>query len=90
MKISFKNAFLKDLDKLPSDYKKRIVRQLADLAKFLKFGNLSDIKNIKKIRGDKKYYRTQVGNYRIGFEVRDGEIVFMRVLHRKDIYRYFL
>ena len=87
MKISFKNAFLKDLEKLPSDHKKRI--ECLVFSEIPKIGNLYDIKNIKKIRGDKKYYRIQVGNYRIGFEVRDGEIVFMRVLHRKDIYRYF-
>ncbi len=87
MKISFKNAFLKDLEKLPSDYKDRIEHLVFD--EIPKIDNLLNIKNIKKIRGDKNYYRIRVGNYRIGFEVRDGELGFMRVLHRKDIYRYF-
>lgn len=87
MKISFKNAFLKDLEKLPSDYKRKIEHLV--FTEIPKIDNLYDIKNIKKIRGDKNYYRIRVGNYRIGFEEQDGEIVFMRVLHRKDIYRYF-
>jgi len=87
MKISFKNAFLKDLEKLPSDYKRKIEHLV--FTEIPKIDNLYDIKNIKKIRGDKNYYRIRVGNYRIGFEECNGELVFMRVLHRKDIYRYF-
>jgi len=87
MKISFKNAFLKDLEKLPSDYRRKIEHLV--FTEIPKIDNLYDIKNIKKIRGDKNYYRIRVGNYRIGFGERYGELVFMRVLHRKDIYRYF-
>jgi len=47
------------------------------------------IKNTKKIRGYKTYFRLKVGNYRIGFEYDNNVIVFFRVLHRKDIYKYF-
>ncbi|MCC5620529.1 type II toxin-antitoxin system RelE/ParE family toxin [Nostoc sp. CHAB 5715] len=31
----------------------------------------------------------RVGDYRIGFTVAGDTITFVRVLHRKDIYRYF-
>jgi mRNA interferase RelE/StbE len=30
-----------------------------------------------------------VGSYRLGLKIVDGEIIFVRVLPRKDIYRFF-
>ncbi len=48
-----------------------------------------EITNIKKLQGYENAYRIRVGDYRIGF-IFDGEtVIFQRVLHRKDIYRYF-
>lgn len=38
------------------------------------------MKNIKKIRGDKKYYRIRVRNYCIGFEERN----FIGYFNTKD------
>lgn len=44
---------------------------------------------VEKMKGYQHYYKIRVGDYRVGFEfVKDG-IVFQRVLHRKEIYRYF-
>ena len=87
MKVKFKNAFLKDLKKLPDGVKQQIERlvyvDIPDIDQF------SDIRSIKKIEGYENYYRIRKGNYRIGFEKREEFIVFHRVLHRKDIYRYF-
>jgi mRNA-degrading endonuclease RelE of RelBE toxin-antitoxin system len=45
-----------------------------------------DISNIKGFRG---YYRVRLGDYRIGFKKEREFIVFMRVKHRKDIYKNF-
>ncbi|MGA1264796.1 MAG: type II toxin-antitoxin system RelE family toxin, partial [Prochlorothrix sp.] len=51
--------------------------------------------NLLKLKGYDTYYRIRVGDYRIGLEVLHQsdsgnlEIVFVRVLHRKEIYRYF-
>jgi mRNA interferase RelE/StbE len=50
---------------------------------------LSEIKNIKKLTGFEAYYRIRIGNYRIGLEVKENEIIFIRILHRKEIYRFF-
>ncbi|MGL4377778.1 MAG: type II toxin-antitoxin system RelE family toxin [Microcoleaceae cyanobacterium] len=41
------------------------------------------------MKGDDNAYRLRVGDYRIGFYFDDETITFVRVLHRKDIYRYF-
>ncbi|WP_449420139.1 type II toxin-antitoxin system RelE family toxin [Phormidium nigroviride] len=51
--------------------------------------NLVDFNNIKRLKADGNYYRIRVGDYRIGFTEDEDTITFVRVLHRKDIYRYF-
>ena len=50
---------------------------------------MEDISNVKKIKGDGDYYRIRVGEYRIGLAEENNAIAFIRVLHRKEIYRYF-
>jgi mRNA interferase RelE/StbE len=51
--------------------------------------NLSAVSNIRKLKAGGDYYRVRVGDYRIGFMESEGVITFVRVLHRKQIYRYF-
>ncbi len=87
MKVAYKRTFLKDLEKLPRDANREIARLV--LHEIPKVTHVQNIKNVKKIVGEKNYFRIRVGYYRIGFEVRGNELVLMRVLHRKDIYRYF-
>ena len=50
---------------------------------------LNEIKNLSKMRGYPIFFRIRVGDYRIGLEVLEEEVIFVRVLHRKEIYRYF-
>ena len=50
---------------------------------------LLDILSFSKLSGHDAYYRIRVGDYRIGVEVAEDVIIFVRILHRKDIYRYF-
>ncbi len=50
---------------------------------------LSAIKSIKKLKGYDTFYRIRLGNYRIGLEMVEDVIIFARILHRKDVYRYF-
>lgn len=54
-----------------------------------KLHDMDDVKNSKKIKVNKQFYRIRVGDYRIGFRLDNNILVFMRALHRKDIYRYF-
>lgn len=48
-----------------------------------------DLQNVKKLEGYTTYYRIRVGEYRIGIEVLEGQVIFVCFLNRKDIYRYF-
>ncbi len=53
--------------------------------------NLSQIPNLKKLKGQKNkvYYRSRIGNYRVGLIIKQDIVVFVRFLNRKEIYRYF-
>ena len=87
MEITFKKNAIKDINKLPNQEKETIssilFNKLADISSF------DEIENIAKIKGNNNYYRIRVGNYRIGLKYENNRIVIMRILHRKEIYRFF-
>ncbi|MBD2485496.1 type II toxin-antitoxin system RelE/ParE family toxin [Planktothrix sp. FACHB-1365] len=88
MKVEYLPSFLKDLKSLKST---PVFEQIKGLV-FDEIPNLSDLQNLvnlKKLKGDDNAYRLRVGDYRIGFYFEGETVTFARVLHRKDIYRYF-
>lgn len=89
MEVFFKSSFIKDFKKLPLKTKKEVKNICYEIFPSLK--SLKDVKNyrIKPIQGFKNYYRIKLGNYRVGFKKESENIIFMRVLHRKDIYKNF-
>ncbi len=54
-----------------------------------KAGTLAEVAGLKKLRGEGGYYRVRVGDYRVGLAVEQDVVVFVRVLHRREVYRYF-
>ena len=87
MKTDFKKSFTKDLKKIrEQDLKKRVttVIKRAEEAK-----SLREVENIRKLRGNNRYYRIKIGDYRIGLKLKDNLLIFIRFLHRRDIYKYF-
>lgn len=54
------------------------------------YQTLDDISNLKKLKSEDNAYRIRISDYRIGliFDI-DNTVIFERVLHRKEIYRYF-
>lgn len=90
MRISFKPSFIKDFKSLPPEIKIEVRKICTGI--FPKLKNLFDFQEyrIKKISGFSKYYRIKIKDYRIGFKKEaDLRICFMRVKHRKDIYKVF-
>ena len=87
MIVTFKKSFEKDLGKLrDADLLHKIQAFIEEAEAAV---SLIDIKNLKKLKADGNYYRIRVGNYRIGLVLDEAEISFVRVLHRKEMYRYF-
>ncbi|WP_017306286.1 type II toxin-antitoxin system RelE family toxin [Spirulina subsalsa] len=88
MKTEYKPSFLKDLKALKSTPSFEAIKALAftEIPNLLKF---EEIGNLKKLKGDENAYRIRLGDYRLGIFFDGETVTFARVLHRKDIYRYF-
>ena len=44
---------------------------------------------VEKLKGGGNYFRLRVGDYRVGLSLEDDTLIFVRLLNRKDIYKYF-
>jgi mRNA interferase RelE/StbE len=88
MKVLIDKSFVKDVDKI-NDIK--LLRNLNKLITELeKCNSLVELPNVKKIKGYDSFFRIRLGNYRLGFEeIGSNRICLIRLLHRKDIYKYF-
>ncbi|MCH7497654.1 MAG: type II toxin-antitoxin system RelE/ParE family toxin [Candidatus Marinimicrobia bacterium] len=87
MKVRFKRTFLKDMERLPPDVRRKVTHLVFD--EIPRLDHIRNLKSLRKISGEKDYYRIRHGSYRIGLMRRGDDLVFMRILHRRDIYRYF-
>ncbi|MCY7326981.1 MAG: type II toxin-antitoxin system RelE/ParE family toxin [Saprospiraceae bacterium] len=88
MTIEYSSRFVKDLKALKGTPSFAKIKELAfDLIPIVE--TLDEIPHFTKLEGYDHYYRIRIGDYRIGFKMEDSTLVFMRVLHRKEIYRYF-
>ena len=87
MKTAFRESFARDLKGVRE--KKLLNRVREAIETIENADSLSVLLNLKKLKGEKNYFRLKVGNYRIGIVVESDTVVFVRFLARKDIYRYF-
>jgi mRNA interferase RelE/StbE len=88
MKVEYLPSFIKDLKSLRSTSVYEPIRALV-FEVIPGYENFQEILQIKKLKNGDQAYRLRVGDYRIGFTFEQGVITFARVLHRKEIYRYF-
>ncbi|MFN5966173.1 MAG: type II toxin-antitoxin system RelE family toxin [Pseudanabaena sp.] len=87
MQVEFRKTFKQDLKKLKDS---KVLKRIQKVVEEVELANgLSDIRNIKLLQGHEDFYRIRVGDYRIGLFVERETIAFVRVLHRKEVYRYF-
>ncbi len=87
MNVKFESRFEKDL-KLVKD--RDLLTRLKQMILTCKQAeSLGEINNLKKMQGYDSFYRIRLGDYRIGIEISENEVIFVRFLHRKDIYKFF-
>jgi mRNA interferase RelE/StbE len=87
VKVLFEANFMRDLKKIKD---RHLLGQVQDVIKRVKAASSpADVIDLKKMQGHETFYRIRIGDHRIGLDVSGGEVVFVRFLHRKDIYRYF-
>jgi mRNA interferase RelE/StbE len=81
MIVAYLPAFVRDLKRLKGTRDYERIRRLA-FEEAPAWQRIEELPQVKKLAG-------QSGDYRIGF-YRDGEkLTLARVLHRKEIYRFF-
>jgi mRNA interferase RelE/StbE len=85
--LAFTRSFAKDL---------RQIREASVLERLLEViheieaaGSIQDLKNLKKLSSESRHYRLRLGDYRLGLVIEADIVTLVRILHRKDIYRYF-
>ena len=86
MNIEIRKSFEKDTLKLPAVAQAQLARVIDNLSGTEK---LSELTSCKKLSGFKNAYRIRMGEYRIGFIFENGTAELVRVLGRKEIYKYF-
>ena len=78
--IKLKPKAIKDLENLPLEQSKRILKKLE------KFSiNLEG--DLKKLTNFTPEYRLRIGDYRVLFEIEENTITVYRIIHRKEAYR---
>ena len=87
MEVRFKASFKRDIKRIQDQSVLDGIGQAIDNVKAA--DTRGAINSFSKLRGYKDFYRIRVGIYRLGLKIVDGEIIFVRVLPRKDIYRFF-
>jgi mRNA interferase RelE/StbE len=87
VKSAFTSSFLRDLRKLPDEDLRAQVRTA--ILSVEAAPDLRAVPNLKKLSGSGPYFRIRMGEYRIGLRVEGDTVTFVRVLPRKEIYRYF-
>ena len=87
MTALYQKKFLKDLAVIPSERRTQIEQFVfEDVPKYV---SIFDCGKVEQMTGYPGYYKIRFGNYRIGVKIADNTVSFERVLHRKEIYRYF-
>lgn len=87
MKVRFKESFARDLRALKDQALLARIRALIETVE--KAASLDDVRGLRKLRGGGAFYRLRVGDYRVGLAVEENVVVFVRALHRREVYRYF-
>lgn len=87
MNVEFRKSFEKDLDNLrDTSLLQKIKSVIEEVENAV---SLAEVNNVKKLKADGDYYRIRVGDYRIGIAVSEDVVIFVRVLHRREVYKYF-
>ena len=86
MNIEIRKSFQKDALKLPAPAQVQLGKVIDVLSRAKK---LSELSSCKKLAGFKNAYRIRMGEYKIGFIFENETIELVRVLGRKEIYKYF-
>lgn len=87
MQIEITRKFQKQVSNWKNNKTKAEIKSVIE--KIIQANSISEIRNIKKLKGHKNIFRIRIGDYRIGIAVRTNLVIFAAFDHRSDIYKYF-
>lgn len=87
MNVEYRKRFLKELAKIPPPIRKKI--EVLVFEEIPALDSLSRSGKAEQMKGYPGFYKVRFGDYRVGLRVEGDAVIVERVLHRKDIYRYF-
>ena len=87
MNLAFTKSFAKDLRQIRDT---SVLERLQEVIQEIEAArSIQDLKNLKKLSSESRHYRLRLGDYRLGLVIEGDTVTLVRILHRKDIYRYF-
>lgn len=87
MNVRYESSFARDLKRIKdANLRKRIEALILRLEAA---SDLSEIDGVKKLKDASDAFRLRMGDYRVGFLLRDRDIILVRFLDRKEVYRHF-
>jgi mRNA interferase RelE/StbE len=87
VKVQYRKRFLKELAEVPAAQRREIEQFVFD--EFIALQSISESGKIERMKGYPGFYKIRFGEYRVGLKLEGDTVILERVLHRKDIYRYF-
>ncbi len=87
MHLRFERSFAKDLKAVRDSTLLQRVKRLIEQVEACT--DLHELPQVKQLEGESNTYRVRIGDYRLGMIMEGDSVVFVRFLHRKEIYRYF-
>jgi len=87
MNVEFRKSFIKDLKSISDKNLLRRVKSVIEIVE--KSESLTEVANLKKLKANENHFRLRIGEYRLGFVIDTEKVIFVRFLHRKDIYKFF-
>ncbi len=88
MKFEIQKSFERDAKKIHDTAVRNLIGQIIKQVEEVK--HLRNVAHCSKLEGYKTAYRIKIGNLRTGLLYEDETVYFIRVLDRKEIYKYFL
>lgn len=82
-KVSIKNSALKEIQRIPKDFRLKIIEVIDSLAANPRPSG------VKKLENFQDSYRVRVGQYRIVYKIEDRRLIVevVKVGNRKEVYR---
>ncbi len=86
MLYEYQSSFLRDVKKASTEAQIDLNHIVTEIRVT---NQLTQIQNLKKLKGAVQAYRIKCGKYRICFYFDNKTIFFTRFLPRKNVYKYF-